>query len=205
MAQIKSLYTGSKHTVISFSGVGNTLQGTNLEFYNLKNHGYNVIWVLDETTSWFNNIDHKEIIKHIKTDKVYAVGNSMGAYNATIFSTLYNVDKVLGFAPQYSVDPTIVPWETRWYRYTKDIKKFKYPHLNFTPWTDYTFISGHKGYETKHMDLIPNNTNINKLVTYGSHDVATKFKESNKLYDVINLYFKEDKAIEQSYLDSLFT
>ena len=104
MAQIKSLYTGSKHTVISFSGVGNTLQGTNLEFYNLKNHGYNVIWVLDETTSWFNNIDHKEIIKHIKTDKVYAVGNSMGAYNATIFSTLYNVDKVLGFAPQYSVD-----------------------------------------------------------------------------------------------------
>jgi hypothetical protein len=55
------------------------------------------------------------------------------------------------------------------------------------------------------MDLIPNNPNINKLVTYGSHDVATKFKDSDKLYDVINLYFKEDKVIEQSYLDSLFT
>jgi hypothetical protein len=55
------------------------------------------------------------------------------------------------------------------------------------------------------MDLIPNDNNINKLVTHGSHSVATKFKESNKLYDVINLYFKEDKAIEQSYLDSLFT
>ena len=50
-----------------------------------------------------------------------------------------------------------------------------------------------------------NNPNINKLVTYGSHDVATKFKDSDKLYDVINLYFKEDKVIEQSYLDSLFT
>ena len=109
MAQIKSLYTGSKHTVISFSGAGNTLQGTNLEFYNLKNNGYNVIWVLDPTTSWFNNIDPAEIIKHIKTENVYTIGNSMGAYNATIFTLFYNVKKVLGFAPQYSVDPTIVP------------------------------------------------------------------------------------------------
>ena len=63
MAQIKSLYTGSKHTVISFSGIGNTLQGTNLEFYNLKNNGYNVIWVLDENKSWFNSINYKEITK----------------------------------------------------------------------------------------------------------------------------------------------
>ena len=55
------------------------------------------------------------------------------------------------------------------------------------------------------MDLIPNNNNINKLVTYGSHGIANKFKKSNNLYDVINLYFKEDKVIEQSYLDSLFT
>ena len=41
--------------------------------------------------------------------------------------------------------------------------------------------------------------------TYSSHDVAPKFKDSDQLYDVINLYFKEDKVIEQSYLDSLFT
>ena len=205
MAQIKSLYTGSKHTVISFSGAGNTLQGTNLEFYNLKNNGYNVIWVLDPTVSWFNNINPADIIKHIKTENVYAVGNSMGAYNATIFSLFYNVKKVLGFAPQYSVDPTIVPWEKRWHRYTKDIKKFKHPHLKFVPWTDYTFIFGHKGYETKHMDLIPNNSNINKLVTYGAHDVATKFKESDNLYNIINLYFKDNKKVEQSYIDSLFT
>ena len=122
-----------------------------------------------------------------------------------IFDVDYNIDKVLGFAPQYSVDPTIVPWEKRWIAEAQKIKRFKYPEMKFIPWTDYTFISGHKGYETKHMDLIPNNTNINKLVTYGSHDVATKFKESNNLYDVINLYFKEDKVIEQSYLDSLFT
>ena len=178
MAQIKSLYTGSKHTVVSFSGAGNTLQGTNLEFYNLKNNGYNVIWVLDETRSWFNNIDHKEIIQHIKTKKVYAIGNSMGAYNATIFSTLYNVDKVLGFAPQYSVDPTIVPWEKRWHRYRKDIKKYKHKHLNFVPWTDYTFISGHKGYETNHMNFILNNPKINKLfLDEAHHSVSHKISE----------------------------
>ncbi len=204
MAQIKSLYTGSKHTVISFSGIGNTLQGTNLEFYNLKNNGYNVIWVLDQSKSWFNNIDHKEIIKHIKTENVYTLGNSMGAFNATIFASLYNVKKVLGFAPQFSVDPSIVPWEKRWVAHISKIKKIKYRQMNFVPWTDYTFISGHKGYETKHMDLIPNNNNINKLVTYGAHDVATKFKESDNLYNIINSYFKEDKKIEQSYLDSLF-
>ena len=55
------------------------------------------------------------------------------------------------------------------------------------------------------MPFKPNDSNINKLVTYGAHDVATKFKESNKMYDLINLYFKEDKSIEQSYVDSMFT
>ena len=54
MVEIKNLYTGSKHTVVSFSSIGNTVQGVNAEFYNLKNNGYNVIWVIDKTNSYFN-------------------------------------------------------------------------------------------------------------------------------------------------------
>ena len=46
-------------------------------------------------------------------------------------------------------------------------------------------------------DLIPNNNNINKLVTYGAHDVATKFKGSDNLYNIINLYFKENKRLNK--------
>lgn len=41
-------------------------------------------------------------------------GASLGAYAALRFSRLLDLDEVLAFSPQYSIDPVKVPFETRW-------------------------------------------------------------------------------------------
>lgn len=202
MVEIKHLYTGSKHTVVSFSSIGNTVQGVNAEFYNLKNNGYNVIWVIDKTNSYFSNINQDDIIRHIKTDKVYTIGSSMGGFNAILFANMYKVDKVLAFAPQYSMEPTIVPWEDRW-RKQVSRAKFKYPKLTFNSWTDYTIIRGHKGADKRHTDMFPKKKNINIQQVYGNHMVAENFKKSGTLYTLINDYFLNDVDVTKDYLEGL--
>ncbi|MTH78350.1 tetratricopeptide repeat protein [Paracoccus aestuariivivens] len=42
-----------------------------------------------------------------------AYGSSMGAYGAIKYSALMGCDHVLALAPQYSIDPADVPWDTR--------------------------------------------------------------------------------------------
>ena len=202
MVEIKHLYTGSKHTVVSFSSIGNTVQGVNAEFYNLKNNGYNVIWVMDHTCSYFSNINPDDVIRQIKTEKVYTIGSSMGGFNAILFANMYKVDKVLAFAPQYSMEPTVVPWEDRW-RKQITWKKFKYPRLTFNNWTTYNVITGHKGADRRHTDMFPSKKNINIQTVYGNHMVAENFKKTGNLYTLINDCFLNDIQITEEYLQSL--
>ena len=202
MVLIKQLWTGSKHTVISFSSIGNTVEGVNAEFYNLKNNGYNVIWVIDKNNSYFSAIDPQDIISQIKTENVYTIGSSMGGFNAITFASLYNVKKVLAFAPQYSMDPNVVPWENRWPKQIK-WKNFKYPKLTFNSWTDYTVIRGHKGADKRHTDMFPKQKNINIQQVYGNHMVAENFKKAGTLYNLINDYFLNDVKIDKDYLAGL--
>ena len=67
---------------------------------------YNVLFIKDITRSWFNHIDVKYIKSFLKNNN-YAIGFSMGAFNAIIFSTLYPIKKLIAFSPQFSIDPKI--------------------------------------------------------------------------------------------------
>ena len=105
---INQYYTSKNKTCLSFSSIG---QGTkyiqNEEFFKLTKK-YNVFFIRDITRSWFNNVDIKLIKKNLNKTKVdYAIGFSMGGFNAIIFSTLHNVRKVIAFSPQFSIHPKI--------------------------------------------------------------------------------------------------
>ena len=51
-------------------------------------------------------------------------GSSMGGYGAIISSRALDLQAVAAFAPQYSIDPAVVPWEKRWREYANQIKSF---------------------------------------------------------------------------------
>ena len=201
MNSIIEKFIGSEETVVSFSGIGTEqTDSVNEEFYNLTQHNYNVIFVMDHARSWFNDINVNEIISKIKTKKVYAIGNSMGAYNACMFSSIFKVDAVLGFSVQYSVNPHIVPWEHRWDEHTTKITNWKYDHIQFSKNTRYLMINGDQGGDKEHLDLIPNNLNIQKVLRKNDGHLFTyDLKIQNILYPIINDFFRNDRINILSY------
>ena len=179
-------------TAISFTGVSHGSGG--IEFFNLtKNKDFEVIFVEDTNSTWYNSINSKKIINSIcKNKEVITIGNSMGAFNATMFARDYPVHKVIAFATQYSIHPDIVPWEKRWLSYANHIKHWKVKHLEFNNSTRYHFISGDDEKELAHLNMIPNNGNINKTIIKNcGHNVSKSLKLNNELYKIINIILDE--------------
>ena len=187
---INQYYTDKKKTVLSFSSIG---QGTkyiqNEEFFNLTKK-YNVLFIRDITRSWFNNIDVKLIKKNIIQGPCYAIGHSMGAFNAIIFSTLYKVKKVIAFSPQFSIHPKITR-DTTFINYALRIKKWKYLKLKFSKKTNYLLIFGDDSKERYHSSLIPKQKNIKIIyLKKCDHNTAHKLKKAKQLYKLIDNFFK---------------
>ena len=187
---INQYYTGKKKTVLSFSSIG---QGTkyiqNEEFFNLTKK-YNVLFIRDITRSWFNNIDVKLIKKNIVKGPCYAIGHSMGAFNAIIFSTLHKVKKVIAFSPQFSIHPQITK-DTTFRNYALRIKKWKYLKLKFSKKTNYLLIFGDDSKEKYHSSLIPKQKNIKIIyLKKCDHNTAHKLKKTKQLYKLIDNFFK---------------
>ena len=187
---INQYYTGKKKTVLSFSSIG---QGKkyiqNEEFFNLTKK-YNVLFIRDITRSWFNNIDVKLIKKNIIQGPCYAIGHSMGAFNAIIFSTLHKVKKVIAFSPQFSIHPQITKDNT-FRNYALRIKKWKYSKLKFSKETNYLIIFGDDPKEKYHSSLIPKQKNIKIIyLKKCDHNTAHKLKKAKQLYKLIDNFFK---------------
>ena len=187
---INQYYTGKKKTVLSFSSVGRGVRFVqNEEFFNLTKK-YNVFFIRDITRSWFNNVDIKLIKKNVNKKNCYAIGHSMGGFNAIIFSTLYNVRKVIAFSPQFSIHPNITKDPT-FMNYSLRIKEWRYPKLEFSKNTDYLLIFGDDAKEKYHASLIPKQKNIKIIyIKDCDHNTAKKLKRQKKLYKIINNFFK---------------
>jgi hypothetical protein len=188
---INQYYTSKNKTCLSFSSIG---QGTkyiqNEEFFKLTKK-YNVFFIRDITRSWFNNVDIKLIKKNLNKTKVdYAIGFSMGGFNAIIFSTLHNVRKVIAFSPQFSIHPKISK-DKSFLNYASRIKEWKYPQLKFSENTDYLLIFGDSSLEKYHASLIPEKKNIRiVLIKDCDHQSIKKIKRSGKMYKLINKFIE---------------
>ena len=187
---LNQYFTSKKKTVLSFSSIGGgTKHIQNEEFFNLTRK-YNVLFIRDITRSWFNNVDIKLIKKNIIKKNCYAIGHSMGAFNAIIFSTLHRIKKVIAFSPQFSIHPRITK-DTTFRNHALRIKKWKYPKLKFSKNTNYLLIFGDNDNEKYHASLIPKQKNIKIIfIENCDHNTAKKLKMQNKLYKLINNFFK---------------
>ena len=129
---IDYFYNNKKITVISFSSIGRGRKYIQQnEFFNLTKK-YNVMFVKDITRSWFNYIDIKYIKSFLKKNNNYAIGHSMGAFNAIIFSSLYPIKKVVAFSPQFSIHPKISEDNT-FLNFAANIIEWKHKRLKLQP------------------------------------------------------------------------
>lgn len=112
----------------------------------------------------------------------------MGGFLAIVMSHFIPIKTVIAFAPQYSVDPADVPWETRWKKYTCDIPEYRVKnaasHMNAQ--TSYFLFTSDTLLDKQQAELFPVGENLLHYNFSGSyHKVAALLKEKGLLGDLI--------------------
>ncbi|MBE0553994.1 MAG: hypothetical protein IH625_09920 [Rhodobacteraceae bacterium] len=194
-------------TLVSFTGVGHGMGGIDVqkpEFFKAGDGYGNMVFVTDVSRSWGNRIDFaflNEVLEPFKgKDGFDALGNSMGGFLAVLAARFLQFRTVVAFAPQFSVKPEIVPWETRWRNYRQAIEVWRYPSLDemWLPETRYYVFSSVGGLDGKHTDMLPERENLTVTKVKAHHDFAQTLKDAGLLHEVIRACF------EQSYSTSWF-
>jgi len=186
--------------IVSFSGVGHGIGGVDLqrpEFHSGGAFG-SQIFVIDKNRSWGNAIEWTRlqdiVLKFAGDQGVVCIGNSMGGFLAVLGSRPLHATHVAAFAPQWSVDPRIVPDEHRWDQYVNAIKSFRYSDLreSFAENTRYSIVFGDDPEDSRHHELFhrftsfAENGNIDILTVHGAgHDVAKTLKKNSILHSLV--------------------
>lgn len=188
--------------VIAFSGIELRLGDIQKEEFQKTLHATNqnnhICYVIDKKRSWYNFIESEiaeklnQLIAKISSNKVVTLGNSMGGYGAIIFAGKLNHCKTaIAFCPQYSVNPSITPFETRWAQYRDNLTQFSTNDVSTEITDDVTyniFFGNLEKRDKKHCRLFEalNKPNIKINVIAGSsHNVAGYLKEQVILADTI--------------------
>ncbi len=192
-----------RRTLVSFTGVGHGFRGMDIqkpEFFRAGDGYDDVIFVSDLNRTWGNGLDMHLLLRTIapftEGRVVDAIGNSMGGFLALLAPALFPVRTALAFAPQFSVNPSVVPWETRWARYTNAIETWRYPSLDgrFVDDTRYYVVLGDAPRDRRHAAMIPRKRNITRidLPNFG-HAPAMGLKDAGLLRELVA------RCLDQSY------
>jgi hypothetical protein len=87
----------------------------------LTSRGFSVLGVKPKRVDWYrgaclHTFFRSDVFADIISshDKVYLYGGSMGGYAALTFAKAVHGCTVISINPQSTLDPELVPWETRW-------------------------------------------------------------------------------------------
>jgi len=193
--------------IISFSGIEHELGGVpREEFVNtLAGTSHSEFFVVDKERSWYN-ATAPTIVSTLAPRlrdfrKVIAIGNSMGGFGAVYFaSRLPNCRTAIAFVPQFSIDPTIVPGETRWQRHRLWLSAFPVRHalLDANGEVDFhIFFGGNDGRDQTHLALFKSHatrrTNIFSL-PHAAHGVAKYLRQQRLLRPVLDAAIELEEA-----------
>ena len=180
-----------KITILSFSSIGRGRKYIQKNEFSHLTKKYNVLFIKDITRSWFNNIDINYIKSFLKNNN-YAIGFSMGAFNAIIFSSIFPIKKLIAFSPQFSIYPEISKDES-FLNFAAQIDHWKYKKLKFSNKTKYLLIFGDTEKEKYHMSKMPKGKNIKIMVIKNcDHRTAIILKKRGKIKKIISDFFSKN-------------
>ncbi|MDA7966173.1 hypothetical protein [Ruegeria sp.] len=181
---------------VSFTGIGHALGGIdvqNPEFSRSLSHETK-IFVIDKERTWGNSVHWEETIavlkRHTDGTEVTTLGNSMGGFLAILAAGQLRASRSIAFVPQWSIDPDIVPGETRWSNYRSNISKIIHPDLSaaFVDSTKFYVFFGNGPSDQEHLKYFREKQDRMKLFVLDrcDHNVAHFLKERGQLYPVIH-------------------
>lgn len=182
--------------VVSFTGVGHGMGGIDVQSpeFARSSGDENRVFVIDKQRSWGNGLDwdtlKRVLTPAVKGARVTTLGNSMGGFLAIHAAQHLGAAEAIAFAPQWSVDPAIIPNEDRWAKYRSKISDFHIPDLSgsFHKPTKYFVLFGNDARDAKHVRFFAKRTVALELYVLDGceHDVARYLKDEGQLYAVIN-------------------
>ena len=101
----------SNTLVLSFGDLITRASGLSINAEkSLIKYQYSVIGVMPKQKSWFPKASMVELAKVIlpiiqRFKNIVGYGGSMGGYAAIKYSNLLNMNRIIAFVPQYSIDP----------------------------------------------------------------------------------------------------
>lgn len=176
--------------IVSFTGIGkpdSKVQDEEFVRYGSQGGRNHVLFVADTLRSWYNdpgiigeivNVVNRYRISHTINETI-TFGNSMGGNGAVLFSSTLGAKCCFSISGQYSVDPTVVPEETRWANYRNKISSFSAPPLEKAISTrcEYFILHGGNNLERPHWSRFPKGPNIHHhLVANAGHAVGRRLK-----------------------------
>jgi len=133
------------------------------------------------------------ILEHGITN-ISAIGTSMGAYNALVLGKLIPFTHIVAFAPQYSVHPDIVPEETRWKWFRKQIENWPHRAVEKLPKppTQIVAFHGDTADEKWHWARFPEVSNLRHFIFSGAdHNFVVTLKQHKVLLKIVQAVFQE--------------
>ncbi|MGR3466548.1 MAG: hypothetical protein ACU0CI_01605 [Shimia sp.] len=186
--------------VIACAGIGKdpTLPPP-LEFFGsaTEQGRHHLIFVADRRRSWLNAPGMEarvlsvlsEQIAQIAPRRLALIGNSMGGTIALLLARNLPVDAVLAMVPQWTVNPALLPEETRWRRWRKRIDHWPNPTVGAieTRGRDVFILHGDTPSELMHAQLFPDDPALDHWILAGcGHRVALRLKRSEKLDKLVS-------------------
>lgn len=157
----------------------------------LRSKGISAVHVISRDNDWYQYRD-----LHVAMDLVRAVthqfarvvtyGTSMGGYAAIRFADMVGAQAVIALSPQYSIDPTKVPFENRW---IADARRIEFlPALDgpITTKADVVVAFDPKSSDARHVELIAADIALRLVrVSYAGHSVPAMLNESKLLDQLV--------------------
>ncbi|ETX30588.1 alpha/beta hydrolase-fold protein [Roseivivax isoporae] len=159
-----------------------------------RNH---VLFVSDLARTWFTRAGLQERIVDIVTHyaaehgiaDMAAIGNSMGGYGALLLSDRLPLSVVAAFAPQVSMDATVVA-EPRWPEFRAgfgpDLPASVAGPVAAARGTVFVTMGAQDALDRRHMALLPEAAHVHRFLLRGcGHNTASFLKERGVIREVV--------------------
>ena len=193
----------SDRLLISMSSIGDTDDDQPVpQFMSIANGTSDtVLFISDPRRSWLSRpgiIDEiKAVIEteaaRVNAQQIGIFGGSMGGFSALAMPAFTNIQVAIAFSPQFSVDPAVVPEETRWMDLRQQIPAFAISNIAdvMNDTTRYYLFFGRHQSEVHQRRLVRTMPNLQFYVMPNtSHNTALRMKKAQVLLPVLKACLK---------------
>ncbi len=153
--------------------------------------GLDAVHVLSRENDWYHYPEMAEAMACVAAvtrcyGRVVAYGSSMGAYAAIRFAELAGATAILALSPQYSIDPSVVPWERRWRQIGKHFNGRWERALPFPSVEQAIIVHDPENLDRRHIERIAARLRFEAIpIGFGGHPVTGFLAEIGLLKELV--------------------